>query len=44
VWSAAATFRERREYLFDRTARFAHGRTVRFTAPREFDHWYELLG
>ena len=44
VWSTAATFRERREYLFDRTARSPHCRTVRFTAQREFDRWYELLG
>jgi hypothetical protein len=43
VCSAAATFRERREYLFDRTARSPHIRTVRFTAQREFEHWYELL-
>ena len=42
VWSAAATFRERREYLFDRTARSPHIRTVRFTAQREFEHWCEL--
>ena len=43
VWSAAATFRERREYLFDRTARSRHCRTVRFTSQREFEHWCELL-
>ncbi len=43
VWSAASTFRERREYLFDRTATSPHCRTVRFTAQREFEHWYELL-
>ncbi len=44
VWSAAATFRDRRECLFDRTARSPHIRTVRFTTQREFEHWYELLG
>jgi hypothetical protein len=43
AWSAAATFRERREYLFDRTARSPHIRTVRVTAQRESEHWYELL-
>ena len=43
VWSAASTFRERREYLFDRTATSPHCRTMRFTAQREFEHWYELL-
>lgn len=43
VWSEAATFRERREYLFDRTARSPHCRAVRFTAQREFERWYELL-
>jgi hypothetical protein len=43
VWSAAATFSQRRRYLFDRTSRSAHCRTVRFTSPREFEHWYDLL-
>lgn len=43
VWSAASTFRQRREYLFDRTSTSPHSRTLRFTAPREFEHWYELL-
>jgi hypothetical protein len=43
VWSAAATFRERRDYLFDRTARSPQYRTVRFTTKREFEHWYERL-
>ena len=43
VWSAAATFAERREYLFDRTSRSAHCRTVRFTSPREFERWYQQL-
>ena len=43
VWSAAATFRERREYLFDRTARSPHCRTVRFTSQSEFERWLALL-
>jgi hypothetical protein len=43
VWSAAATFAERREYLFDRTSRSAHCRTVRCTSPREFERWYQQL-
>jgi adenylate kinase family enzyme len=43
VWSAAATFAERRRYLFDRTTRSAHCRTVRFTSPREFERWLEQL-
>jgi hypothetical protein len=43
VWSAAATFSQRREYLFDRTSRSAHLRTVRFTSPREFERWREHL-
>jgi adenylate kinase family enzyme len=43
VWSAAATFSQRREYLFDRTSRSAHCRTVRFTSPHEFEHWCDLL-
>lgn len=43
VWSAAAGFTHRRDYLFDRTSRSAHCRTVRFTSPREFGHWFDLL-
>jgi hypothetical protein len=43
VWSAAATFTERREYLFDRTSKSAHCRTVRFTSPREFERWCQQL-
>ena len=43
VWSAAATFTERREYLFDRTSSSAHCRTVRLTSPREFERWYQQL-
>jgi hypothetical protein len=43
VWSAATTFAERREYLFDRTSRSAHCRTVRCTSPREFERWYQQL-
>lgn len=43
VWSAAATFAERRAYLFDRTARSPHIRTIRFTTPREFDRWCASL-
>jgi adenylate kinase family enzyme len=43
VWSAAATFAERREYLLDRTSGSVHCQTTRFTSPREFEQWYRLL-
>jgi adenylate kinase family enzyme len=43
VWSAAATMRARRAYLFDRTTGSVHCRTVRFTSPGEFERWYERL-
>jgi hypothetical protein len=31
-------------YLLDRTSRSVHCQTTRFTSPREFEYWYQLLG